>query len=87
MSPFPTDNPDVQAEFAPPPTHAQLLEDTDDAAEMLRLLVAFAAKAVADIPQPNVNHDANRWVGIARTHFQEGLMAMRRALHNGGAKF
>lgn len=57
-------------------------ECIDEAGRQLKLLVTQSAEAIADCTAQfgTPDGDRHRWNAIAKTHFQEGLAALRRAV-------
>lgn len=57
-------------------------EGINEAGRQLKRLVTQSAEAIADCTAQFGTPDADRhrWNAIAKTHFQEGLAALRRAI-------
>ena len=61
---------------------SNVLSDADNVGEDLKKLVKDTSEAIADCTAQFGTPDADRhrWNAIAKTHFQEGLAALRRAI-------
>ncbi len=56
-------------------------ELTQDEIDLMNMVKGLAAKAGAELEIVNNNSDTDkRWVAIARTHLQEGFMALTRSI-------